>query len=504
MATEFQMPKLGLTMEEGKILQWLVPNGAEITPGTAILLIETDKVETEVEAVAGGRIVQIGSVGDSFPCGAPIGWVLGPGETVPGSPPSSDPIGVTTSTTGTNTALVASAVAPPTAGSGTTTEAGSVGGRGGGRRFVSPNAKRVAASLGVDVAVVIGTGPDGRVVSEDVEAAAANRVASNAQTASASPPSPASLVVAVSAPSGRSVEATAAAQQLAQLLGIDLRTAGVSSLSPDGRIGRDDVAEHVRGLIARTGGMGSGPSSTGPGTTASGSGVAFAPLLQAPSSLIPMKGMRNTIASRMHGSLREMAQLTLAMDVDMDAVVADRDLRKGEGAAPGYTDYIIAAAAKALRTHPIVNSQLTADGVALLPEIHVGMAVALDVGLVVPVIRNTDTKPLAEIASETTRLAQAARAGGLKLPDLEGGTFSVTALGMFGVDAFTPVINPPNVAILGVGRLRDDVAWNDRGIARVKRLTLSLTWDHRVLDGAPAAEFCRTVKAHLEDPATLG
>lgn len=132
------------------------------------------------------------------------------------------------------------------------------------------------------------------------------------------------------------------------------------------------------------------------------------------------------------------------------------------------------------------------------------MAVALDEGLVVPVVPDTDQLGIAELSTHTARLAEAARANKLKLSDLEGGTFSVSTLGMFGVDGFTPVINPPNAAILGVGRLRDDVAWSaDGAIRRVKRLTLSLTWDHRALDGAPAAAFCATVVKLLEDPSQL-
>ena len=187
----------------------------------------------------------------------------------------------------------------------------------------------------------------------------------------------------------------------------------------------------------------------------------------------------------------------------MDAVVADRARRKAEGTAPGYTDYVVAAAARALRRHPAVNAQVTADGIAQLPDVHVGLAVALDEGLMVPVVRHADRSPLATISAETTRLATAARAGKLGLDDLEGGTFSVTALGMFGVDAFTPVINPPNAAILGVGRLRDDLVLVDGVVASRTRLTLSLTWDHRVLDGAPAAAFCQTIVELLADPAQL-
>jgi pyruvate dehydrogenase E2 component (dihydrolipoamide acetyltransferase) len=225
--------------------------------------------------------------------------------------------------------------------------------------------------------------------------------------------------------------------------------------------------------------------------------------MQPPTQVVKLSGMRGTIAKRMHSSLQQMAQLTLFMDADLDAVVADRNRRKAEGTAPGFTDYVVAAAARALRAHPIVNSQMTDDGIALLPDIHVGLAVAVDAGLMVPVVRHADQLDLAALSAETTRLAEAARTGSLGLGELEGGTFSVSALGMFGVDGFTPVINPPNVAILGVGRLRDDLVLVDGAVTTTKRLTLSLTWDHRVLDGAPAAEFTRTLADLLADPAAL-
>jgi len=214
--------------------------------------------------------------------------------------------------------------------------------------------------------------------------------------------------------------------------------------------------------------------------------------------------MRGTIARRMHASLQQMAQLTLTMDAEMDALWAHREARGGDGVAAGFTAYVIAACAQALRAHPIVNSTVTDAGIELLPDIHVGMATAVPGGLVVPVVHHADRLRLDAIGAETVRLATAARSGTLSVDDVEGGTFAVTSLGMYGVDGFTPVINPPNAAILGVGRVRDDVAWTGDGFRRVRRLTLSLTWDHRVLDGAPAAEFCRSVKGLLENPDALG
>ena len=381
MALEFIMPKLGLTMEEGTILEWLVQDGASITPGMPVLRIETDKVESDVEAIDTGLLHRVGVDGESYPCGAVIGYLLAQGEAVP----------TQTSTTPAPAAQAAAPVAAPTP----QTPVASAPAPSDGRILISPNIRRVAIEKGIDLSTIVGSGPDGRIMMEDLETSA-------------------------------------------------------------------------------------------------------------PKEIRRMTGMRGTIAKRMHASLQEMAQLTLFMDADLDAVMADRASREGDASVPGFTDYIIAAAARALRLHPIANSQVTAAGIELLTDINVGLAVSLDDGLMVPVVRNTDSLSLAALAVETKRLAGAARSGSLALADLEGGTFSVSALGMFGVDGFTPVINPPNVAILGVGRLRDDIVLNSSGaVSSVKRLTLSLTWDHRVLDGAPAAQFCQSIVQLLADPVAL-
>lgn len=434
-------------MESGTVIQWLVDDGVEVTLGQPVMLIETDKVESEVESTGAGVLRHVGEAGMEYPCGDQIGWLLEPGEEPPAVAASAAP------TAAPAAAVAAAPTAAPTSGS--TAHAG-------GRLLASPNAKRIAKARGIDLRLVAGTGPGGRITSEDVPASA---------------PAPTPAPVVASAGSA-GVLATAAGRQLAELLGVDL--AKVPSNGPDARVGRDDVAAYVRSLIA---------SATGP----------VAPLLQTPTSVTPMRGMRGTIAERMSESLHSMAQLTLHMDVDMDAVVADRAIRKTAGAAPGYTDYIIAAVAGALADHPFANSQIIDDGVAELPAINIGLAVALDDGLIVPVAQDVPAMTLDELSVETTRLAAAARKGKLALSDLEGCTFSVTSLGMFDVDGFTPIINSPNTAILGVGRLRDDVAWDTDGQpVKASRLTLSLTWDHRAFDGAPAADFCRTVKRRLE------
>ena len=459
MADEFLMPKLGLTMEEGTILQWLVDDDAPVVKGTPVMLIETDKVETEIEASGSGRLHRLGAEGDTFSCGAVVGLLLANGENAPAGP---------VPRAAAPAAHVAAVLTAPT----TLPTIAATGGDGG-RWFVSPNARRLAAERQIDLATVQGTGPSGRIVSEDLDRAVPRLIA----TSAARHPAPSPDTVSHSM-----VPATAAARQLADLLGVDLDVVPPDPV--DGYVTREAVARYVRGRLRTV-------TPIVPATS------------QTPKSVRALSGMRGTIAKRMHASLQEMAQLTLTMDADMDAVVADRERRRADDAAPSYTDYVIAAVAQALRAHPRVNAQVTAEGIAELPDIHVGLAVALDEGLLVPVVRHADRLGLAEIATTTERLAAAARAGALGVGDLEGGTFSVSALGMFGVDVFTPVVNPPNAAILGVGRLRDDLVLVDGMVATRKRLTLSLTWDHRVLDGAPAAAFCASIVAALADPRSL-
>ena len=576
MAVEFAMPKLGLTMESGTILRWLVPDRAEVISGQSVLLVETDKVETEIESSGSGVLAQTGEVGEEYLCGVRIGWLLEAGEELPtdaapagppaaarvqagevAAPPSSTRLAATPAGRGSPRPTAAPVRAP------------------GERILASPAAKRIARELGVELAAVAGTGPKGRITERDVRAANAAPASSRAADLSTdrgsamsgqavasratapgpgvSGPSPAMVAGAAIAGSDTSVQppATLAARQLADLLGADLRA--VQASAADGRISRADVAAYVRTLLsglsagspsphrqATTAGSASEASQQGKPATGAAATDPAPPLTQTPSEQIPLRGMRGVIAERMSASLRSMAQLTLTMEVNMSAVVAERaalaeaarvgatgdrgdaggrgdagkrggGTRSGgdagetvNGAAltsavvPGYTDFVVAAVAAALGEHPRVNSQVTDDAVALLPHIHVGLAVALDDGLLVPVVRHADRLSLDEIVAETTRLATGARDGTLSYDDYQGATFTVTALGMFGVDAFTPIINAPNTAILGVGRIRDDTVWSDGNPAAHPTLTLSLTWDHRAFDGAPAARFAGAVRDWLE------
>ena len=216
--------------------------------------------------------------------------------------------------------------------------------------------------------------------------------------------------------------------------------------------------------------------------------------------------MRKTIAERMAASLRESAQLTMDMEVAMDEAVKLRRSLIAEWADDvrvTYTDLVLLAATKALGKHPRMNAALLDDAIARFDAVHIGVAVALDEGLIVPVIHNAQAKGLKAIATASADLAKRAREGALTVDDVEGGTFTVTSLGMFGVDGFTPILNPPQAGILGVGRIYEGVAWDGDTPVKAARMRLSLTWDHRVLDGAPAAEFLATVRDYLQAPYRL-
>jgi pyruvate dehydrogenase E2 component (dihydrolipoamide acetyltransferase) len=218
--------------------------------------------------------------------------------------------------------------------------------------------------------------------------------------------------------------------------------------------------------------------------------------------------MRGIIARRMLESLQTTAQLTLTTEVDMEESVRLRnevgpELERREGVHITYTDLIVRAAAVALREHQGINARWEGQGVRRLPEIHIGVAVALDEGLVVPVVRHADRASMAQISAAIRDLSERARGMRLRPDEMAGQTFTVTNLGMFDVDAFTPVLNLPEAAMLGVGRLnRRPVAVGDRAEIHTT-MVLSLTFDHRVVDGAPAAQFLQRLKHILEHPYLL-
>ena len=215
--------------------------------------------------------------------------------------------------------------------------------------------------------------------------------------------------------------------------------------------------------------------------------------------VIPLQGMRKIICERMHQSLMQSAQMTHTVEVDVTELAKKRNAIK-EGFQVSFNDMLIKITAEVLKNHPMVNSSLKGNEIHVFSKMNIGMAVAVPDGLIVPVIQNAGEKTLREIASETVELAEKARALKLTKEEMSGGTFTVTNLGMFGIDAFTPIINQPESAILGIGRIVEKPAIFEGEVRKRKMMFLSLTFDHRIIDGAPAAEFLRDMREAVEDP----
>jgi pyruvate/2-oxoglutarate dehydrogenase complex dihydrolipoamide acyltransferase (E2) component len=450
-AVEVLLPKLGLTMETGLIEEWLVSPGTPVKPGDLLLRLATDKVDVEVEAEGAGLFHPAVASGVELPPGALIGWLLEAGEQVPSASASAS-----ASAPAPSPDVLAESPVPVAGEPGAITRTG--------RLFASPNARRVAGERGVDTARLNGTGPGGRIITADVLDATAVPAASE----QAPPPRVVSPLV----------------RRDAAAAGVDLGS--VVATGPGGKVLRSDVLAAAARQVPSDGAM---PQAT-------------------VTEVIPLTGMRGVIASRMHASLQEMAQLTLGTEAEMDAAVALRAQLKEQWSqagipVPTITDLIVRAAALALREHPRLNASVHDNAIHVQPEINVGIAVALEEGLMVPVVKRADQLPLSAIAAESRRFADGARSGRIALPDLEGGTFTVSTLGTYGIDFFTPVITPGQVAILGVGRLRDSVRWEGTTPVRTQVLTLSITFDHRAVDGAPAAAYLRSVVSRLANPLAL-
>ena len=315
-------------------------------------------------------------------------------------------------------------------------------------------------TVGLPVAVIAEAGEDiAEIASKYADAPTAQAAAPQAAPAAAP---------AADKKRGR-VPVTPAARKLAKEHAIDL--AGITGTGPRGRITREDVQK-----IIDTGGQ--------------ATPVAAAPVDAAED--IPLRGMRKVIAERMHQSLQASAQLTITTEVDVTQLI-DRRQEVRQEFNVTYTDFILQACAHALKQHRRMNAALEGTTIQVHNQIHVGLAVALDEGLIVPVVRDADKKPLKDIAEESKALAEKARAGQLKLEEVSGGTFTVSNLGMFGVDAFTPIINAPQSGILGVGRIVEKPVIYRGEITKRSMMVLSLTFDHRVIDGAPAGAFLQTV-----------
>jgi pyruvate dehydrogenase E2 component (dihydrolipoamide acetyltransferase) len=414
MAEYIAIPKLGMSMTGAKLIEWRVKEGDKVAKGDIVLLIETEKTQWEVEAAGPGFVHILVEADVEAPVGRVVGLVAATEEELEAlqKEPAKE---IFTTVPEVTEAPPAEAKAPSPAAARTEER---------GRLRISPVARKMAEEHMIDVATITGTGPDGRIVKEDVEKAIEEK------------------------------KAAPAAAPAAESIGFK-------------RVG----------------------------------------------STRPLRGMRRAIGEHMHRSLSVSAQLTSMGEIDMTEVMKHRNAfvqqEEAIGVRISYTDILVFAIARALRDHPGVNASLIENEIKIWEDINIGVAVALEIdddwGLIVPVVRNADKKTLIEISREVKSLSEKARTGKLMPDDVTGGTFTLTNLGAFGGGwGFgTPIINQPESAIMGTGAITERPAVRDGQVVVRPIMTYSLTFDHRVVDGAPAALFMNHLTHLLESPALL-
>jgi pyruvate dehydrogenase E2 component (dihydrolipoamide acetyltransferase) len=403
MPVEIVMPKLGLTMTEGLIVEWRKKEGDPVTKGDILFVLETEKVTYEVEAPEDGTIGKIlVKEQETVPVGAIVAYLLKPGESA----------AAITATPAAATRAEAASPAPAAASAAAAAPAAPAGGR----VKASPLARKVAREYGIDLAAVAGTGPGGRVLRQDVEKAKASGIQKPAAAAPAAP-----------------------------------------------------AAEE---------------------------------------KLVPFTGMRRTIAKKMLQSKVESAQTYMSNTVDASKLQQYREallpfVEKKYGVRLTITDLMMKVTAAALREHPVVNTRWTDKGILYLPEVHMGMAMALDEGLIVPVIKSINAKSLGQIAVDRTALIKKGKTNSFLPDDIKGSTFTLSAMGMFGIEQFTAIINQPENAILGVAAIIDKPVVVKGQIVIRPMMNVNLSYDHRTIDGAEAGKFMQTLKAFIEDPVMI-
>jgi len=453
MPIDITMPRLSDTMEQGTVVAWNVKEGDEVSAGDTIADIETDKATMELQAFDDGVLAKIvAKEGDTVDVGSLIAVLAEEGEDASEAAQSAGQSAGSSSSgsaekkkseggsdeSDSADAQSSTAVADPpkqdepATRNGAASAAPTSGGSSsdGGRIFASPLAKKIAGEKGVDLAALTGSGPSGRIVQADVEAAAQ----SGTGTGSAAAPA-AQTSAPAPAPTGG-------------------------------------------GLEART---------------------------------IELSNMRRTIARRLVESKTTVPHYQVTVSVDMAPLMDLRaqlnDQLEAQNVKLSVNDFLVRAAALAMHQHPQVNARWNEDTIEVNADVNIGVAVALPEerggGLVVATIRNADAAGLRHISAETRRLAKKAREKGLTIEEMEGSTFTISNLGMFGVDHFNAIINPPNVAILAVGATQEIPVVKDGEIAIGHRMAMTMSSDHRVIDGAMAAAYLATLKGLLEAPAAL-
>lgn len=467
MATEIVMPRLGWTMEEGIFGEWLKKDGEEVKAGDLLFTVESDKATQEVESFESGilRIPPDGpKTGDVIPVGGRMGYIVKPGEAAPFELETE---------TGAEPAQQAEAAAPPAAREQATVPSPAPATRKntGMMPTISPRARRVAAELGVDWSQIQGSGRTGRIVERDIRAAYAQQ-----QAAAVTPAAPATKT-----PAPVFAQVSPVAQRMAEAAGLDL--AEIAAQKPGQRIQRQDVEAAI---AARDAQLAAQPSADG--------------------ESIPITRIRHLIAQRMVESQQTTAPVTLTTEADATEFVALREQLKASFAprnmiVPAYNDLLIKLCAVALQEHRLLNATWRENEIFIPDHVNIGLAVDTEEGLVVPVVRGVEGKSVRQIATESRSLIEKAQSHKITPAEMQDATFTITNLGAYGIDAFTPIINPPQCAILGVGRIiKKPAVYQDQVVPR-HRVALSLTFDHRIVDGGPAARFLNTVRTYIEEPA---
>ncbi len=503
------MPRLGWAMETGAVAEWLKKDGDLVREGDALFTVESDKATQEVEALDGGilRIPPASAApGTTVPVGTVLAYLLRPDEVeppgavpplgdaelsgaappsgeaqlpVPSASPRPDPSSVGAGV-GVGQETRTAAALPDGADGRAARDAGSPS------PVASPRARRVAGELGVDWTAATATGRSGRIVERDIRALAEQPgVAARARV-------------------------TPLARRLAEAAGVDLGEVEVRL--PGQRIARSDIeaavsraAENGAPAENRTPVEDTPPVENGASAENGSRAIADG---AADGRRSPLTRIRRLTADRMAQSAHTVAAVTLTTEADATELALLRTrLRADRGdtarRVPSYTDLLTRLVALALREHPWMNASFADDGLIQHEAAHIGIAVDTERGLFVPVVRDADRKSIGQIAAETARLIEGSRAGQARAEDLRGGTFTITNLGMYEIDAFTPIINVPECAILGVGRIvaRPVVVDEETEAVAVRRMmALSLTFDHRAVDGAPAGRFLQHVKRWVEHP----
>jgi pyruvate dehydrogenase E2 component (dihydrolipoamide acetyltransferase) len=457
MATNVTMPKLGLTMETGKIVEWKVAQGGEVKQGQILLVVETEKITYEVEAPASGLLNIIVKAEEEVPVAELIAQIAadkaeldalasgGAPAAAPAAPTAAAPAAAAPAQAAAPAAAPAAARAP------------------GERVMASPLAKKLAEEADIDISLISGTGPEGRIVKEDVE----NYLASN------------------------KVRISPVAKKMADAAGLAL--ASIPGTGANGKIMKEDVE---KAIAAAKQAPAAAPEKK----------AAEAPAVAAGDRMEKLTSMRKVIARKMLQSCNEAAMAYMTYEIDATAIQDFREkilksAEKKHGVRVTITDFMLKLTAMALRQHPVINTRwVEGQGILFLDDINVGMAMAIKTGLVVPVIKNTDKKSIIEIAKDRTALIDKGRGGKLGPNEMTGGTFTVSAMGMFGTDVFTAIINQPENAILGVGTIKDKPVVVKGQIVIRPMMNLSLTYDHRTIDGADAGRFMQTLQQFMEDP----